>query len=320
MSGVKNTTQAGGYDGYLMGFTAAGKATFTVQTGTAGTDSTSAIAVDGNTVYASSIEDGNVILRAYTPTRDNHERRQGQPGHHLYRAGGLDAQSRRHRRRIDQRHGDRRRQDLYRRFDRLQQTAGRHQHLDQHLFRRPGRLRFAGRPGPGLDRRRQGVLLRRHRCRKGRQGRFFSDGKAWISGSTTGDIAGTTAHRHGRQDAGRLSGAHGRGQRRGRIPDALYRHRRRGQSVRHRGFEELVECARPPRPAARPYHAEGSDHRRQGQSGGDVAHRLGHQRAHRRPVLHGRPRQRCEEDHHHRRQRNHGKPGDQDHPAPPTTS
>ncbi len=68
LSGVKNTPSAGGYDGYLMGFTADGKATFTVQTGTSATDATSAVAVDNGKVYATSIENGNVIVRAYTPT------------------------------------------------------------------------------------------------------------------------------------------------------------------------------------------------------------------------------------------------------------
>ncbi|EGF90730.1 regulatory protein FlaEY [Asticcacaulis biprosthecium C19] len=56
---------AGGYDGYIMGFSKTGDARFSVQTGTANSDTTSQLVVDGDTVYAASIEDGNAVVRSY---------------------------------------------------------------------------------------------------------------------------------------------------------------------------------------------------------------------------------------------------------------
>ena len=56
---------AGGYDGYVMGFSTTGKAQFTVQTGTANTDATAQVVVSGSTLYAASVEDGNAVVRSY---------------------------------------------------------------------------------------------------------------------------------------------------------------------------------------------------------------------------------------------------------------
>lgn len=56
---------AGGWDAYIRSFDATGKATATVQYGTSGTDQVSAVKVDGNTLYAAGVEDGNIVLRAY---------------------------------------------------------------------------------------------------------------------------------------------------------------------------------------------------------------------------------------------------------------
>ncbi len=191
MSGVKNTPSAGGYDGYLMGFTAAGKATFTVQTGTAGTDSTSAIAVDGNTVYASSIEDGNVILRAYTPTATTTNDAKGNPvttytapvasTRNLGGIGGgsISAMA------IDDGKiyigGSTGSNKLLAGTNTSTSTYSGGQdafalQVDQDLgSTTDDKVSYYG--GAGVEKDAKVV---------------FSDGKAWISGSTTGDIAGTT--------------------------------------------------------------------------------------------------------------------------------
>ncbi len=57
--------EIGGWDSYLMGFSAAGKATFTTQGGTAESDSVSGIVVNGSTVYTSGIENGNAVVKSY---------------------------------------------------------------------------------------------------------------------------------------------------------------------------------------------------------------------------------------------------------------
>ncbi|MFT3997245.1 MAG: transcriptional regulator [Asticcacaulis sp.] len=59
---------AGGWDAYVMGFSATGEATFTSQYGSAGTDQANAMTVDGNTLYVAGVEDGNMVLRAYDIT------------------------------------------------------------------------------------------------------------------------------------------------------------------------------------------------------------------------------------------------------------
>lgn len=56
---------AGGWDAYLMGFSADGKPSFTTQGGTAQSDSVSGIVVKGNTVYTSGIEGGEVVVKSY---------------------------------------------------------------------------------------------------------------------------------------------------------------------------------------------------------------------------------------------------------------
>lgn len=60
------TSVKGGWDGYVMGFDAAGKSKFTVQTGTDKTDSISGLVVDGNTLYTSGIEDGSATVKTFT--------------------------------------------------------------------------------------------------------------------------------------------------------------------------------------------------------------------------------------------------------------
>nr|WP_245344560.1 transcriptional regulator [Asticcacaulis solisilvae] len=60
------TAIKGGWDGYVMGFDAAGKSKFTVQTGTDKTDSISGLVVDGNTLYTSGIEDGSAVVKTFT--------------------------------------------------------------------------------------------------------------------------------------------------------------------------------------------------------------------------------------------------------------
>lgn len=60
------TAIEGSWDGYVMGFDAAGKSKFTVQTGTDKTDSVSGLVVDGNTLYTSGIEDGSAVVKTFT--------------------------------------------------------------------------------------------------------------------------------------------------------------------------------------------------------------------------------------------------------------
>lgn len=58
--------QAGSWDSYLMGFSADGKPAFTTQGGTTGSDTVANIVVNGSTVYTSGVENGNAVVKAYT--------------------------------------------------------------------------------------------------------------------------------------------------------------------------------------------------------------------------------------------------------------
>ena len=58
--------EQGGWDGYIMGYSAAGKYEFTTQTGTANTDSTAQIAVSGNTIYVASLQNNQAVLSTYS--------------------------------------------------------------------------------------------------------------------------------------------------------------------------------------------------------------------------------------------------------------
>ncbi len=57
--------EQGGYDAYVAGFSATGKSTFMQQTGTAQTDATSKIVMDGTTMYVASQENNTTMLRSY---------------------------------------------------------------------------------------------------------------------------------------------------------------------------------------------------------------------------------------------------------------
>jgi hypothetical protein len=59
------TAQAGGWDAYVMGFDANGKATFTVQNGTAQSDATQAMTVDGTDLYVVTNQNGEAVLSKY---------------------------------------------------------------------------------------------------------------------------------------------------------------------------------------------------------------------------------------------------------------
>ena len=58
-------TAVGGQDGYLEGFSSAGKALFSSQFGTTGTDTATSLAVDGNTVIVGGVESGHGVIRNY---------------------------------------------------------------------------------------------------------------------------------------------------------------------------------------------------------------------------------------------------------------
>jgi hypothetical protein len=58
----------GGWDGYVSGYSATGKFEFTNQIGTTGTDAVSGIVVDGSNVYTSSIENGDAVVRSFNVT------------------------------------------------------------------------------------------------------------------------------------------------------------------------------------------------------------------------------------------------------------
>ncbi len=60
------TGEQGGWDGYVMGFSAQGQPQFTQQLGTAQTDSTAKVAVDGNTLYVASLQNNQATLSSYT--------------------------------------------------------------------------------------------------------------------------------------------------------------------------------------------------------------------------------------------------------------
>lgn len=64
MQGATGTAQ-GGWDGYIMGFAADGTYKFTVQTGTAQSDTVSQVMTDGNTLYVAGVENGNAVLKTF---------------------------------------------------------------------------------------------------------------------------------------------------------------------------------------------------------------------------------------------------------------
>jgi hypothetical protein len=64
MQGATGGAQ-GGYDGYVMGFSATGAYKFTVQTGTAQSDTVSQLKTDGNTLYVAGVENGNAVLKTF---------------------------------------------------------------------------------------------------------------------------------------------------------------------------------------------------------------------------------------------------------------
>lgn len=59
------TDAKGGTDGYVMGFTSTGDYKFTIQTGTAQSDTVSQILTDGNTLYVAGVENGDAVLRTF---------------------------------------------------------------------------------------------------------------------------------------------------------------------------------------------------------------------------------------------------------------
>jgi hypothetical protein len=64
MQGASGTAK-GGLDGYVMGFTATGDYKFTVQTGTAQSDTVSQVMTDGNTLYVAGVENGDAVLKSF---------------------------------------------------------------------------------------------------------------------------------------------------------------------------------------------------------------------------------------------------------------
>ncbi|WP_443747779.1 transcriptional regulator [Asticcacaulis solisilvae] len=58
--------QVGSWDSYLMGFSGDGKPAFTTQGGTTGSDTVANIVVNGNTVYTSGVENGDAVVKSYT--------------------------------------------------------------------------------------------------------------------------------------------------------------------------------------------------------------------------------------------------------------
>ncbi|MDR3509711.1 MAG: hypothetical protein P4L64_17630 [Caulobacteraceae bacterium] len=63
MPGAKGV---GGQDGYLAGFSSTGKALFTTQFGTTGSDAATSLAVDGSTVVVGGVENGHGVVRGFT--------------------------------------------------------------------------------------------------------------------------------------------------------------------------------------------------------------------------------------------------------------
>jgi hypothetical protein len=64
MAGATTGAQ-GGWDAYVSGFSATGQSLFTQQTGTAQSDSTAQVAVDGSTLYVASLQNNDTVLSAY---------------------------------------------------------------------------------------------------------------------------------------------------------------------------------------------------------------------------------------------------------------
>nr|WP_303649479.1 transcriptional regulator [Asticcacaulis machinosus] len=67
-STAQGVTSAGGWDAYVMKFSATGSYQSTTQFGTSGTDAANAMTVDGNTLYVAANENGNAVLRSYDLT------------------------------------------------------------------------------------------------------------------------------------------------------------------------------------------------------------------------------------------------------------
>ncbi|GGZ39477.1 transcriptional regulator [Asticcacaulis endophyticus] len=65
---AQGVTSAGGWDAYVMKFSATGGYQSTTQFGTSATDAANAMTVDGNTLYVAANENGNAVLRSYDLT------------------------------------------------------------------------------------------------------------------------------------------------------------------------------------------------------------------------------------------------------------
>jgi hypothetical protein len=64
-SAMPGAAAAGGQDAYLRGYSAAGSVKFTTQYGTAGTDSSAGLVVDGNSVLVAGVESNSAVLRRF---------------------------------------------------------------------------------------------------------------------------------------------------------------------------------------------------------------------------------------------------------------
>ena len=64
-SAMPGATAVGGQDAYLRGYSAAGAVKFTTQYGTAGTDSSAGLVVDGNSVLVAGTESNSAVLRRF---------------------------------------------------------------------------------------------------------------------------------------------------------------------------------------------------------------------------------------------------------------
>ncbi len=64
-SAMPGGTAVGGWDGYLQGFSATGAAQFSTQFGTAGDDKATALAVDGSSVIVGGVDGANAVLRRF---------------------------------------------------------------------------------------------------------------------------------------------------------------------------------------------------------------------------------------------------------------
>ncbi|MGA9658690.1 MAG: transcriptional regulator [Asticcacaulis sp.] len=180
----------GSWDGYVVGLTAEGKSKFTLQTGTANSDTVSQIAVDGDNLYVAGVENGNAVLKnyaldshpvtnsngsvstVYTATLDTARDLGGLGGGTIsgisvyngkvYLGGSSGSPGLLSTGTVNQAYSGG--------YDAFALS------VDQNLSNAAGdKVTFYGGAGTEKDAKVQ-----------------FSDGKAWISGSTTGAIAGTT--------------------------------------------------------------------------------------------------------------------------------